>query len=222
MSLAAQASNTPQKRPSLSTPGSRRVQAALHKVSLQYMLARVAASDPALGVLRYMGVPEEQVYLGLTKGVAQVEAELRARGTPDDVACLEYILSGKTGDMPRVWSNGVMDHGRPHGLTLDDFAAHTNSRVAGLSRAHVAALNPLARALGVRPLGASHTLADGGAGLALRLQAELGRLALLAFGRHQVLQVARRRRRRRQLGARVPLSRGGLLVRELLGAQRAA
>ncbi|EOD37536.1 hypothetical protein EMIHUDRAFT_454878 [Emiliania huxleyi CCMP1516] len=58
----------------------------------------------------------------------------------DDRECLEYLLHGRTGDLPRRWPNGVMDEGRPAGLSLDDFVAHPHSRLAGLSPAHVAAL----------------------------------------------------------------------------------
>ena len=54
---------TPTRRPSFSTPGSQRVKSMLHKVSLQYMLGRVAASDPALGML---DLTNNAQFLGLT------------------------------------------------------------------------------------------------------------------------------------------------------------
>ena len=55
--------STPAKRASIATPSSQRVKAALHKMSVQYMLGRVAASDPALGMLDLTGSGS---FLGLT------------------------------------------------------------------------------------------------------------------------------------------------------------
>lgn len=99
------------------------------------------AVDAALGVLKYLDVPaEREVYLGLADGLDAIVREFEAHGTKDDRECLEYLLHGRTGDLPRRWPNGVMDEGRPAGLSLDDFVAHPHSRLAGLSPAHVAAL----------------------------------------------------------------------------------
>jgi len=87
-----------------------------------------------------MNIDESEVYLGLARGLESIEREIAAHGSEDDKVCLQYILSGRTGDLERRWANGVMDTGRPIGLALADFAAHANSVVAGLSHAHVAAL----------------------------------------------------------------------------------
>lgn len=88
----------------------------------------------------FMNIDESEVYLGLARGLESIEREIAAHGSEDDKVCLQYILSGRTGDLERRWANGVMDTGRPIGLALADFAAHANSVVAGLSHAHVAAL----------------------------------------------------------------------------------
>ena len=96
--------------------------------------------DSALGVMRYMHVDETKVYLGLAKGLESIQLEFETHGTEDDKLCLRYILFERTGDSTRQWSNEVMDKGHLAGLSLDDFVAHENSVVAGLSHAHVAAL----------------------------------------------------------------------------------
>ena len=96
--------------------------------------------DAALGVLGYMGVPEETVYGGLADGFASMVREVEAHGTEEDRYCLKYVLHAATGSCERQWPNGVLDGGRESGLRLADFASHASARLAGLTAAQVAAL----------------------------------------------------------------------------------
>ena len=71
-------SQTPKKRPSFtSTPSRGRVESFLHKVSLQFMLGRVAASDPALGIL---DLTNNVQFLGLTSQQKQRAINVLAMG----------------------------------------------------------------------------------------------------------------------------------------------
>ena len=71
--------------------------------------------DVALGVIAFCNVPEEEVWAGMSEGVAAIEREFERLGTDDDRKCLRYVLHGQTGDLAHhKWPNGVMDEGRPH------------------------------------------------------------------------------------------------------------
>ena len=77
-SQAAAAANTPQRRPSASTPGSQKVKGVLDKVSLQYKLGRVAASDPSL---QQLDLANNAQFLGLTLGQKSRAIEIIATGS---------------------------------------------------------------------------------------------------------------------------------------------
>lgn len=96
--------------------------------------------DAALGVIAFCNVPEEEVWAGMSEGVASIEREFLQHGTEDDRLCLHYVLHGRTGDLAhRRWPNGFMDEGRPIGLALADFCDNPNALLAGLRPHHVAA-----------------------------------------------------------------------------------
>ena len=75
---AAKAVRTPKPRPATNTPGSNKVKHALHKVSLQFVFGRVAASDPALGVL---DLTNNAQFLGLTSAQKARAIEVLAKGS---------------------------------------------------------------------------------------------------------------------------------------------
>ena len=77
MESQAAKQRTPKRRPSAGTPGSDKVKNALHKVSLQYVLGRVAASDPALGAL---DLTNHAQFLGLTSAQKARAIEVMATG----------------------------------------------------------------------------------------------------------------------------------------------
>jgi hypothetical protein len=73
-------------------------------------------------------------------GVGAIEAEIEANGTDDDRVCLQYVLFGLTGSNQRKWPNGILDEGRPNGLTFEDFCNTPEAKTAKLSRGMVLAL----------------------------------------------------------------------------------
>ena len=46
----------------------------------------------ALGVIAFCNVPEEEVWAGMSEGVAAIEREFERLGTDDDRKCLRYVL----------------------------------------------------------------------------------------------------------------------------------
>ena len=97
--------------------------------------------DAALGVIAFCNVPEEEVWAGMSEGVAAIEREFHQHGTDADRKCLQYVLHGRTGDLAHYkWPNGFMDEGRPAGLALADFCTDASAQLAGLRPHHVAAL----------------------------------------------------------------------------------
>jgi hypothetical protein len=73
----AEAAPSPKKRPSQSTPNSRKVGAVLHKAGLQYILGRIVANDAALEVADLAGnVP----FLGLNAQQKSRAIEVMAGG----------------------------------------------------------------------------------------------------------------------------------------------
>lgn len=94
----------------------------------------------ALGVHRFLGVSDEELYAGLSRGVHAIVAEFEAAGSSDDLECLEYILRGTSGSNGRRWANGVLDEGREPGLPFSHFVDRPEAREADLSPAHVLAL----------------------------------------------------------------------------------
>jgi len=111
----------------------------LHRFAVQRLVTGRPV-DSALGIMTFMRVPDEVVYAGMAEGLAAIEREVASRGSDDDRVCLRYILHARTGDLPRRWSNGVMDAGRPAGMALQDFVDLPDSVTAGLRAPHVAAL----------------------------------------------------------------------------------
>ena len=73
-------------------------------------------------------------------GVRAIEAEFAASGTDDDKECLQYILHGLSGSNTREWANGILDEGRPDGLSFDFFCGTPQAQTAKLSRGMVLAL----------------------------------------------------------------------------------
>ena len=53
--------------------------------------------------------------------LVKVFENFAAHGTADDKTCLMYVLQQTTGSNKRQWANGVLDEGRPTGLTFDHF-----------------------------------------------------------------------------------------------------
>lgn len=92
------------------------------------------------GVHRFLGVSDEELYAGLSRGVHAIVAEFEAAGSSDDLECLEYILRGTSGSNGRRWANGVLDEGREPGLPFSHFVDRPEAREADLSPAHVLAL----------------------------------------------------------------------------------
>eukprot|EP00322_Chrysochromulina_rotalis_P000749 CAMPEP_0115871198 /NCGR_PEP_ID=MMETSP0287-20121206/22738_1 /TAXON_ID=412157 /ORGANISM="Chrysochromulina rotalis, Strain UIO044" /LENGTH=982 /DNA_ID=CAMNT_0003325983 /DNA_START=223 /DNA_END=3171 /DNA_ORIENTATION=- len=94
----------------------------------------------ALGVHRFLGLNDAQLYSGLADGIKAIEREFREHGTPDDLECFHYIMNQTSGSNRRVWPNGVLDNGRQDGLSFEYFCSHPAAQQAGLSPAHVLAL----------------------------------------------------------------------------------
>jgi hypothetical protein len=62
----------------------------------------------------------------MVHSVNYVRREFIDHGTPEDLECLEYVLSATAGSSDTVFPNGVRDAGR-HGETLADFVRHPSS-----------------------------------------------------------------------------------------------
>ena len=72
--------------------------------------------DAALGINRYLNQTEPDIdkliWSGMGRGMAAIEQEWAAGGTPEDHACVAYVLRGRAGDNPTLWShagNKLMD-----------------------------------------------------------------------------------------------------------------
>ena len=118
------------------TPASAR----FHTELTQLVLGPAAAS--VKGILSFMHADEQAVMkcLAHDHGVAAIEKEINARGTPTDRECVAYVLHGQTGKSQRVFQNGVMDSTRPPGMRLADFLKTPQAKAANLTLGHVLAL----------------------------------------------------------------------------------
>ena len=93
----------------------------------------------ALGLAHFMHVSDNLMYAGMAEGVPAIVREIRAAGDPDDIECLEYVLSAAAGSSDKPFPNGTRDTGR-HGEMLADFVSHPDAQAAKLKEAHVLAL----------------------------------------------------------------------------------
>jgi len=102
------------------------------------------------GINRYLGVGDKSIWLGMGRGLDAIRDEFAASGTEDDLVCLEYVLEGTAGCLPRKWQHsggkqmdafyeGREEDGR-RGRPLSHFVEHPQARQAALLPEHVVAL----------------------------------------------------------------------------------
>ena len=116
-------------------------------------LVTACGIDAALGIFPYLGVPDLEIWAGMSRGVDAIIEEFEANGTDVDRECLNYCLHLPAGSSDEVFQNGMKrdcdQHGRllpermrPSGepMNLADFVEHPNSQRAQLLTAHVLAL----------------------------------------------------------------------------------
>ena len=98
-SQAAAAANTPQRRPSASTPGSQKVKGVLDKVSLQYKLGRDGWRRPHDPSLQQLDLTNNAQFLGLTLGQKSRAIEIIATGSALHTLKLHSLVSNLVGGM---------------------------------------------------------------------------------------------------------------------------
>jgi len=99
--------------------------------------------DAAHGVIHYMRVEPNLIYIELPKGIDAIVAEFeRYNGLFAEEAreCMQYIMYERAGQSTRQFQDGQIRDANRSGETLADFHAHPNSRTARLEMAHVASL----------------------------------------------------------------------------------
>lgn len=111
-------------------------------------------ADAALGIFPYLGVPDQQIWAGMSKGVAAIEDEFKRHGNEADLECLYYCLHQPAGSSPKTFQHGLLRDCDPQGnllperrrvedgepMTFHDFVHHERSKMAHLLDAHVLAL----------------------------------------------------------------------------------
>eukprot|EP00908_Phaeocystis_cordata_P009452 Transcript_20232.p1 GENE.Transcript_20232~~Transcript_20232.p1 ORF type:complete len:815 (+),score=48.90 Transcript_20232:128-2572(+) len=109
--------------------------------------------DAALGIHPYLGVPDQQIWHGMSRGTEAIIEEFKHNGTAEDNECLHYVLHQRAGSSRSTFQDDLMRDcdaaGRllperrlpsGEGMLLSDFVAHSSSREANLLEAHVLAL----------------------------------------------------------------------------------
>ena len=109
--------------------------------------------DAALGIHLYLGVPDLEIWRGMSRGVQEIADEFARNGTAEDQACLQYVLYERGGSSKATFQEDLMrdcdgagqllsERCLPsgEGMELADFVAHPFSRQAKLLDAHVLAL----------------------------------------------------------------------------------
>ena len=109
--------------------------------------------DAALGIVPFLGVTDQEVWAGLSRGVEAIVEEFERNGTDVDRECLRYVLHEAAGSSPTTFQEGLRRDCDRHGrllperlnsegepMRLADFVAHSASTQARLMDAHVLAL----------------------------------------------------------------------------------
>ena len=102
-------------------------------------LAGAAASVSARGVRAQLGLPDDQLYAKLARGVEAIEEEWRAHGSFENQRQLYHVLHEPASDMEGLAATGEFVEGRA-GQFLEYYVTHPTAVRAGLSRAEVVAL----------------------------------------------------------------------------------
>lgn len=109
--------------------------------------------DAALGVARFLGLPDGELAQRRARGVQSIVEEVTTHGSDEVKECLHYVLQQSAGSSPKLFANSPFPRDcdaaglRPdrrlpsgQGMLLADFVNHPNARIAELSEAHVLAL----------------------------------------------------------------------------------
>lgn len=110
---------------------------ARNETITKYTDAKLTTGRPkeaALGINKFLGLDERLLWVGMGRGLAAIEEEIRSCGSQDDIECLEYVLYGTAGLHPREWEHsggkkmdqfyeGVQTDERL-GKTIDYFVQH--------------------------------------------------------------------------------------------------
>jgi len=106
--------------------------------------------DAALGVNKYLGVLDKEIWSGMSKGTEAIRAEFASNGSAADKECMNYVLDGLAGTNTTPWKhagNRQMDifydgtqGDERHDKGIAYFVDHPQARKAGLLKEHVVAL----------------------------------------------------------------------------------